>query len=144
MRPLRRSIVGPLAALLSTSWATACRESGEPAKVPSSIASATSALPVAEVGSVLAAAPSFLVRDASDEAIGGVTVSVAVGEGGGTLRNPPTRSASGPTSVGQWTLGTRAGRNSLLVTVGQLSAFLLEASGIPGAPSAVRVASGDD
>jgi hypothetical protein len=83
------------------------------------------------------------VRDASGNALGGVAVSVTVGEGGGTLRNAPTRTAAGATSAGTWTLGTRAGRNTLLVSVGALPPFAIEATALPGPAAAIRVVGGD-
>ena len=120
----------------------ACREGGAPAAVPVAIARSVSTVPTAEVGSILPQSPTFEVRDATGRAIGGVPVALTVGEGGGTLRNAPTRSASGATSVGQWTLGTRSGRNTLIVTAGSLAPFVLEATALPGAPAEVRVAGG--
>ncbi|MBK8057257.1 MAG: Ig-like domain-containing protein, partial [Gemmatimonadetes bacterium] len=71
-------------------------------------------------------------------------MTVAVGEGGGTLRNPPTRTASGPTSVGQWTLGTRSGRNTLIVTVGNLAPATIEATALPGPPAEIRASVGNN
>jgi len=123
--------------------ATACRKDAGPAPVPASISAATTAIPSAEVGAVLATPVSFVVRDAGGEAVGGIAVTVSVGEGGGTLRNAPTRTAAGATPVGQWTLGTTAGRNTLVVRVGGLPPFTLEATALPGPPTEVRIVSGN-
>ncbi|MEP7346210.1 MAG: hypothetical protein ABI877_13130, partial [Gemmatimonadaceae bacterium] len=66
------------------------------------------------VGALVSPTPTFLVKDASGHTLGGVPIVVTISDGGGTLRNTPTRTAgNGPTSVGQWTLGTRTGRNAV-------------------------------
>jgi hypothetical protein len=100
-------------------------------------------VPTAEVGTALTTPVAFVVRDAGGKALGGVVVSVSVGEGGGTLRNAPTRTAAGATSVGQWTLGTAAGRNTLVVRAGQLPPFTLEATALPGPAAEIRIVSGN-
>ena len=122
----------------------ACSDGGGPAPVPKAIEAATTTLPSAEAGSALLSPPTFVVRDASGKALGGIAVTIAVGEGGGTLRNPPTRTASGPTSVGQWTLGTRSGRNTLIVTVGNLAPATIEATALPGPPAEIRASVGNN
>lgn len=139
----RGTRVERLCALVLAVAVAGCREDGGPAPVPASIAVATAAAVTAEVGTALATPPSFVVRDAGGNALGGIAVSVSVGEGGGTLRNAPTRTAAGATAVGQWTLGTSAGRNTLVVRAGDLPAFTLEATALPGPPSALRVVSGN-
>ena len=143
MLPFRRSIVGPFAAVLTVSWASACRESGGPDRMPANVVPAA-LVRVAEVGTALTAPPTFVVRDASGEPIAGVAVSVAVGEGGGTLRNAPTRTLPGATPVGQWTLGTSSGRNTLVISVGRLPPLILEVTATAGSPTAIRVAIGAD
>jgi len=136
---LRRS-----ARILLTVAALSCKESGGPASAPASIALLSTAAVSAEVGTTLAATPSFVVRDAAGRAVGGVAVNVTVGEGGGTLANAPARSGPGATSVGNWTLGTRAGRNTLVVAVAGVPALTIEATASPGPPSAIRVTGGDN
>jgi hypothetical protein len=131
-------------ALLAMLFAAGCREGGGPTPVPSTIVSAAPPVVSAEVGTVLAPAPSFVVRDANGGTLGGVAVSVSVGEGGGSLRNAPTRTAAGATSVGSWTLGTRAGRNTVIVSVGTLPPFVIEAVATAGPPAAIRVVDGND
>ncbi len=137
-RPLR--LVLALVSLLLAS----CSDGGGPAAVPTAIESPNPSVATAEVGTVLSASPSFVVRDAGGAALSGIAVTVAVGEGGGTLRNAPTRTAGGPTSVGEWKLGTRTGRNTLIVTVAKLAPFTIEATAIPGPPAEVRVSTGNN
>ncbi|HEX4936466.1 MAG TPA: leishmanolysin-related zinc metalloendopeptidase, partial [Gemmatimonadaceae bacterium] len=133
-----------LSPLVLASALVACSDGEGPAPVPVSIVAPSPAIPAAEVASTLGQSPSFEVRDANGKAVGGVAVTITVGEGGGTLRNPPTRTANGATSVGQWTLGTRSGRNTLVVRAGALPPFTLEATALPGPPSEVRIAGGND
>lgn len=120
----------------------ACRDESGPAALPVSIVPQGGTIPTAEVGSALAPSPAFEVRDANGRPIGGVSLTVTVGEGGGTLRNAPVRSANGATSVGQWTLGTQAGRNTLVITAGTLAPFVIEATALAGPPAELRVAAG--
>lgn len=121
----------------------ACRDDAGPAPVPATIAAASATVPSAEVGTLVTAPVSFVVRDAGGQPLGGVAVTVTVGEGGGTLRNAPTRTLAGATNVGQWTLGTAAGRNTLVVRAGNLPPFTLEATALPGPPAALRIVSGN-
>lgn len=97
------------------------------------------------VGAVLANAPTFIVRDANGNALGGVGVSVLVTGGGGTLTNSPTSSSASGTSVGTWTLGQTAGVNQLTVSVSGLSTpLILTATGTADVPSQLTVASGNN
>ena len=122
---------------------SACSDGAAPVPVPATLESVGSASISAIVGTAPAAAPTFVVRDAAGKTIGGIAVSIVIGEGGGTLKNAPTRSSSGATPVGTWTLGTTAGRNTLLVTVGTLAPVAIVATGLAGSPTAIRVAGGD-
>ena len=67
----------------------------------------------------------------------GVAVTVVVSQGGGSLINAPTTSASGPTSVGQWTLGSTAGTNSLTITVASIAPLTLIVTSFPGPPTKI-------
>ena len=57
----------------------ACSDGGGPAAVPKAIEAATTTLPSAEAGSALLSPPTFVVRDASGKALGGIAVTIAVG-----------------------------------------------------------------
>ena len=133
-----RSICAALLVLVS-----ACSDGAAPVPVPATLESVGGAPITAVVGTAPATAPTFVARDAAGKTIAGIAVSVVTGEGGGTLKNAPTRSSGGATSVGTWTLGTRAGRNTLLVTVGTLAPVAIVATSLAGSPTAIRVAGGD-
>lgn len=110
---------------------------------PVSVENSVTAVPSATVGTALATAPTFVVKDANGNALSNVGVTVTVASGGGTLTGAPTRTSSGPTSVGTWVLGTTAGTNTLSVVVSGLSTSLvISATGTAGPPSKVVVASG--
>jgi hypothetical protein len=96
------------------------------------------------VGTALTPAPAFIVKDVTGRTLGGIPIVVTISDGGGTLRSAPTRTAAdGPTSVGQWTLGTRSGRNAVTITSGSLPALTIEASALPGPPVSLVVGAGD-
>ncbi|MDP1860671.1 MAG: Ig-like domain-containing protein [Gemmatimonadaceae bacterium] len=133
-----RSICAVLLVLMG-----ACSDGAAPVAVPATLESVGGAPITAVVGTAPAATPTFVVRDAAGKTIGGIAVNVVIGEGGGTLKNAPTRSSSGATSVGTWTLGATAGRNTLSVTVGALAPVEIVATALAGSPTAIRVAGGD-
>lgn len=110
---------------------------------PTAVQSASGAGASATVGTALTSAPTFTVTDASGNALGNIAVSIAVTSGGGTLVGAPTKSASGPTSVGTWTLGTTAGTNTLTVTVSGLTPLTISVTGTPGSAAKVVVTGGN-
>jgi hypothetical protein len=78
-------------------------------------------------GSPVATAPSVLVTDASGNPVTGVTVTFAVGSGGGGVTAPIQQTdANGVARVGSWTMGALSGPNTLTATV--------TGSGIAGNP----------
>ena len=69
---------------------------------PASItAGATSSGLTATVGTALATAPTFVVKDAAGNVLTGVPVTVTVASGAGTITGAPTTTGSGETSVGK-------------------------------------------
>ncbi len=141
LRNPRLSGAFPLAlALISI----ACGESTGPPK-PSSIATDATTIADGTAGIVLTPQPSFVVKDGNGNTLGGVSVTITVTAGGGTLANAPTQTTSGgPTPVGQWTLGTTAGINSLTVTVDGLAPLVITVNGRPGPPASVAFIAGLD
>ena len=93
-------------------------------------------------GTVLAAPPTFTVKDQNGNALGGVSVTIAVTAGGGTLTDAPTTSENGPTPVGTWRLGNIAGLNSVTVTVGSLTPLIISINGKAGAPANIVFVTG--
>ena len=122
--------------------ATACQEGTAPptptsVQAASTTASATAGLP-------LETTPTFSVKDASGNILGGISVTVAVTAGAGTLSGQPVTTLSGgPTPIGSWTLGKTAGLNTVTVTVGTLTPLVISVSGVPGPPASVVIATGN-
>ncbi len=112
--------------------AAACHDSTSPATKPAGIRVASGDGQSTAAGTTLSASPQFVVYDAAGAAISGVDVSIAVASGSGTLANAPSRTSSPATSVGQWTLGPRAGANSITVRVSGLAPLTISATGVPG------------
>jgi hypothetical protein len=101
-------------------------------------------IPNATAGLTLVTAPTFSVKAADGEILGGVAVTIAVTAGGGTLVGAPTTTTAGaPTSIGTWTIGKIAGLNSVTVTVGNLEPLVISLFGVAGPPAAIVVAAGD-
>lgn len=118
--------------------------SGPPPAPAAVVAISANPLTAAAVGSVVAAAPTFEVRSASGRALSGVPVSVAVTAGGGSIANAPTVSVAGPTSIGQWTLGTTAGAQSVTVTVAGIAPLVFTITSQPAAPAQLQVVEGNN
>ncbi|MEO7997161.1 MAG: hypothetical protein ABI852_06925 [Gemmatimonadaceae bacterium] len=102
----------------------------------------------APVSSVLPIRPSVKVVDQFGNVIAGATVTFAVASGGGTVTGgAQTTSATGIATVGNWTLGSTPGANSITATVtgagvtGSPATF--NATGTVGAPATVTKQAGD-
>ena len=129
MTPFRRRSILPLVLVL----VSACGGGGtEPPAPASVVAVSTNPLASAAVGTVVATAPTFEVRTSGGTAIAGVPVSVTVTAGGGQLVGAPSVSLAGPTSVGQWTLGTASGPQSVTITVAGIAPLVFTAPAIAG------------
>jgi hypothetical protein len=100
----------------------------------------------ATVGNPVAVPPSVIVRDAANSPVPGVSVTFAVGSGGGSVTLPDaTTDSSGVATVGSWTLGTTAGVNTLTATSAGLagSPVTFSASGTAGAATQLAKNAGD-
>ncbi|HEV8446542.1 MAG TPA: leishmanolysin-related zinc metalloendopeptidase [Gemmatimonadaceae bacterium] len=86
----------------------------------------------APAGTTLGAAPQFVVYDASGSAIADVKFSVSVSSGGGKISGTPGRTSSSNTSIGTWTLGPRAGANTITVSVTGVAPLIITATGVAG------------
>lgn len=65
----------------------------------------------------VAVAPSVIVKDANGNVVSGVSVTFAVGSGGGSVTGAAaTTDTGGVATVGSWTLGGTAGSNTLTAT----------------------------
>lgn len=120
---------------------------GSDAVAPSVVTSlsAVSAISTtATVGTVVAAAPSVVVKDQRGNPMAGVTVTFAVGTGSGTITGASqVTGASGVATVGSWTLGTVAGTNTLTATTGSLVPVTFSATGTAGPATVIVKTAGD-
>jgi hypothetical protein len=129
-------------ALAALVVAVACSEGTAP-PAPAALTQDAS-VPTGTAGLPLAVAPTFVVKDASGNTLGGVPLTIQVTAGGGTLAGSPGRTSSrSPTAVGTWTLGKIAGENALTITVGELQPLVISVTGVPGPPTSASVASGN-
>jgi len=110
---------------------------------PFVVEASLAAPPSGTVGRALLQSPTFIVRNASGSALANTPVRIAITSGKGTLQNVPTRTGTGPTSVGDWTLDTLAGVNAVTILAGSAPPVVIEVIGIPDAPAAIRVSGGD-
>lgn len=122
----------------------ACSDSTAPAR-PASVSVDNTTVADGTAGLLLTTPPSFVVKDANGNIMGGVSITVAVTGGGGTVTGSPNQtSSSGPTPVGQWTLGTTAGVNTITVTVDGLAPLVITVNGRAGAPASIAFVSGQE
>ncbi|MBX9929128.1 MAG: hypothetical protein K2X99_09465 [Gemmatimonadaceae bacterium] len=121
-----------LSVLVVAAVAACGGDAAGPAAKPAAVTPGTSNVSTGVAGLALATAPTFTVTDASGKALTGVSVTVAVTAGGGTLVGAPTKTSSGPTSVGQWQLGQVKGTNTVTITVAGLTPFTLSVTGVAG------------
>jgi len=123
----------------------ACGGGGTEPPVPASVvAVSANPVPSAVVGTALATAPTFEVRSSNGRAMAGIPVSVSVSAGGGSLAGAPTVSVAGPTSIGQWTLGTTAGAQTVTVTSAGLTPLVFTLNATAAAPTQLAIVDGDD
>ena len=117
---------------------------GEPtvSRQPSSVVLDQTATLEGTAGTVLTTAPTFVVRDQDGNPMSGVSVTVTVTAGGGTLTNAPTTTSDGPTPVGTWRLGNTAGVNSVTITVAGLTPLVITVTGKPGPPATIAFVTG--
>ena len=110
----------------------ACHDSTGPTVKPAGIRLVAGDGQTAPAGTTLATAPQFVAFDASGAAIGDVKFAVSVSSGGGKIVGAPGRTSTSPTSIGAWTLGPRAGTNTISVSVSGVTPLVVTATGIAG------------
>jgi len=116
-------------------WSAACHDTTGPAVKPAGIRLVAGDGQTAPAGTTLATAPQFVAFDASGAPIGDVKFTVTVSSGGGKLAGTPGRTASSPTPIGAWTLGPRAGANTITVSVSGVAPLIITATGVAGSPT---------
>jgi hypothetical protein len=110
----------------------ACHDSTGPTVKPGGIRLVAGDGQTAPAGTALATAPQFVAFDASGSPIGDVKFTVTVSSGGGKIVGAPGRTSSSPTSIGAWTLGPRAGANTITVSVSGVAPLIVTATGVAG------------
>jgi hypothetical protein len=113
-------------------WSAACHDSTGPTVKPAGIRLVAGDGQTAPAGTTLATAPHFVAFDASGAPVGDVKFTVTVSSGGGKLAGTPERTESSPTTVGAWTLGPRAGSNTITVSVSGVAPLIIAATGVAG------------
>jgi hypothetical protein len=101
----------------------------------------------AAAGATLPVDPSVLVTDAGGNPVQGVSVTFAVGSGGGSITGgTQTTNASGIAAVGSWRLGNAAGTNTLTATSAGLtgSPVTFTATGTVGAATTMAINAGNN
>jgi len=110
----------------------ACSEtSAPPQPVALEIVGApASSLPVASVVPPI----TVVVKDDRGRPVAGQPLTVSV-QGGGAITGAPTSTQGGPTAIGTWTLGARAGANTITITSGSLPPVTVTVQGTAGPPA---------
>ncbi len=127
--------------LLLVALATACDGTDPP--VASTLEIVQGDAQTAVAGQPVAVAPSVRVLDQRGAPMAGVPVDFAIRDGGGSIAEPRVRTgADGTASPGSWTLGTRAGPNTLGASSAGLAPLTFAATGTAGAPARLEVVAG--
>lgn len=137
-----RSATAALVRLAPALGLFACRDEPTSATAPFSIEASRSAEPDNTVGTIVTPAPTFVVRNSLGDVLANVPVSISVTTGGGTLRIVPLRTATGPTSIGEWTLDTIAGMNEVTIVAGSAPPVKVTVIGIADTAASVAADAG--
>jgi hypothetical protein len=126
-------------------WAAACSGGTEPSQPVARIEAVTATSINGTVGTDVHPAPAVRATGEDGTPVAGVTIAfqAAVGSGAVGGSEVPT-DADGMATVGQWTLGHAAGSQTLAARAAGVSEVLFTAAAVPGAPSQVTRASGDE
>jgi adhesin/invasin len=125
---------------------------------PASIEGVAGEGQTATVGSAVPVAPAVLVKDVSGNPVAGIPVNFTAKSGGGSVAGADQiTGADGKATVGTWTLGTKAGANTLEARIGttgvsgnpvtfhatgQAGALDASKSTLAAAPSSIAASSG--
>ena len=123
--------------------ATACGGGGTEPPSPSVVAAITANPMASVVGGTIGTAPTFEVRSSKGTALSGIAVSVALTSGGGALVGAPTLSLAGPTPIGQWTLGTVSGPQTVTVTVANVTPLVFTVNAAAGPTTQFAILDGN-
>jgi hypothetical protein len=121
----------------------ACDGGSEPPPPPSRTEIVAGTAQSGVVGTALTVQPSVRVLAANGRTLSQVPVTFQAGEGSGTVATATTMTDSrGVASAGIWTLGTRAGPQTLTATVSGVTPVTFTASATPAAPRSVVLVNG--
>ena len=123
--------------------AAGCGGGGTEPPSPSVVVALTVNPLASVVGSTIGATPTFEVRSSKGTPLAGIAVSVAVSSGGGALVGAPTLSLAGPTPIGQWTLGTTSGSQTVTVTVANVAPLIFTANAAAGPATQFAIVDGN-
>ena len=123
--------------------AAGCGGGGTEPPSPSVVVALTANPLASVVGSTIGATPTFEVRSSKGTPLAGIAVSVAVSSGGGALVGAPTLSLAGPTPIGQWTLGTTSGPQTVTVTVANVAPLIFTANAAAGPATQFAIVDGN-
>jgi adhesin/invasin len=115
------------------------------AAAPSQFVKTAGDAQTAVAGTPVAISPAIRLEDQFGNAVPGLDVTFTATAGGGVVNGgSQTTDANGLASVGDWTLGTSAGPNTLEVTAaGSPASATFNATGIAGSAASIAVAAGD-
>jgi hypothetical protein len=116
-------------------FALGCGDSSGPKAKPTSIAIVQAPGGPFFAGLPVPVEPSFVVKDEKGNPMAGVSVSITVSAGGGTLTSAPTKTTTPTTQIGVWTLGKTPAVNSLKISVNGLSPVTVDVPSNPGLPA---------
>jgi hypothetical protein len=116
-------------AVLAIQIACGGSDASGPGPKPASIEANSSTTITAPAGSVALERPSVIVRDEHGDPLAGVPVEFTVTSGGGSVTGHTAQTdLDGIATVGNWTLGTSAARNTVDATVASLPAVTFVAN----------------
>jgi hypothetical protein len=147
MRPTRLRRTLYVAALVVPTIGALCGEKGtEPDPTPPSISISSGSGQQAAVGSAVANLPAVKVINSSGAGVAGISVSFAVGSGGGAVTGASqTTNANGIATVGGWTLGLTLGTNTLVASAAGTTGgpVTFSATAVTGPAHAIAIDAGN-
>ncbi|MGI8618069.1 MAG: hypothetical protein ACR2L6_03150 [Gemmatimonadaceae bacterium] len=120
---------------------TGARDITDPVgRMPASLEAVTPTAVTGKVGNTISSAPTVRVKDATGSPLAGVGVTFVTG----FATTAVTTGADGTATFGAWTLGTRAGAQTLIASVPGVTSVVFTAAAAPGPAAKVTRYSGWD
>jgi hypothetical protein len=139
-----RSVAAALVRLALFAGLAACGDDPTSAMAPFTIEASLSGRPDVVVGSIVTPAPTFVVRNATGDALVNVPVTITITKGAGSLRDVPLRTGAGPTAIGEWTVDTIARVNQIRIVAGSAPPITVTVAGVAGKPATISPAAALD